>query len=97
MLGSNLWRKLLGVNRQTVIESVDLDQEADSIVVHVRTRRSKKRHRGRCGRRSPGYDQGVGRRNWRAMDLGVLPCHVQADASRVVTVQVRTIVRGDWG
>ena len=83
MLAANVWRKLLGVDRATVIESIDFDEEAESVVVHVRPRRSTKRRCGRCGRRAPGYDQGVGRRNWRALDLGVLLCHLQSDAPRV--------------
>jgi transposase len=83
LLSANVWRNLLGVDRQTVIESVDFDEEADSVVVHVRPRRSKKRRCGRCGRRAPGYDQGEGRRNWRALDLGVLLCHLQAESPRV--------------
>ena len=83
MLAANVWRKLLGVDRATVIESIDFDEEAESVVVHVRPRRSTKRRCGRCGRRAPGYDQGEGRRNWRALDLGTLQCFVQADAPRV--------------
>ena len=83
MLGANVWRKLLGVDRATVIEAVDFDEEAGSVVVHVRPRRSTKRRCGLCGRRAPGYDHGVGRRNWRALDVGVLLCHLQADAPRV--------------
>ena len=83
MLGVNVWRKLLGVDRATVIESVDFDEEAGSVVVHVCLRRSKKRRCGQCGRRAPGYDRGEGRRNWRALDIGVLLCHLQADAPRV--------------
>ena len=83
MLVANVWRKLLGVDRQTVIESIDFDEEADSAVVHVRPRRATKRRCGLCGRRAPGYDQGAGRRNWRTLDLGVLLCHLQADAPRV--------------
>ena len=83
MLAANVWRKLLGVDRATVIESIDFDEEAESVVVHVRPRRSTKRRCGICGRRAPGYDQGHGRRNWRAMDLGVLICHLQSDAPRV--------------
>jgi hypothetical protein len=74
VLGANVRRKLLGVDRATVIESIDFDEVADSVVVHVRPRRSTKRRCGLCGRRAPGYDQGVGRRNWRALDLGVLLC-----------------------
>ena len=83
MLVANVWRKLIGVDRQTVIESIDFDEEADSAVVHVRPRRATKRRCGLCGRRAPGYDQGAGRRNWRTLDLGVLLCHLQADAPRV--------------
>ena len=49
LLGSNVWRKLLGVDRATVIESIDFDEEAESVVVHVRPRRSTKR---RCGIRT---------------------------------------------
>jgi transposase len=83
LLTANVWRKLLGVDRATVIESIDFDEEAESVVVHVRPRRSTKRRCGLCGRRAPGYDQGHGRRNWRAMDLGVLLCHLQSDSPRV--------------
>jgi len=83
VLAANVWRKLLGVDRATVIEEIDFDEEAESVVVHVRPRRSTKRRCGRCGRRAPGYDQGEGRRNWRALDLGTLQCFLQADAPRV--------------
>jgi transposase len=83
VLAANVWRKLLGVDRATVIEEIDFDEEAESVVVHVRPRRSTKRRCGRCGRRAPGYDQGEGRRNWRALDLGTLQCFLQADSPRV--------------
>jgi FMN phosphatase YigB (HAD superfamily) len=86
VLGSNVWRKLLGVDRATVIESIDFDEEAESVVVHVRPRRATKRLCGLCGKRAPGYDQGMGRRNWRAIDVGVLLCHLQADAPRAVPI-----------
>jgi transposase len=65
VLSTNVWGKLLGVDRQTVIDSVDFDEGAESVVVHVRPRRSTKRRCGICRCRAPGYDQGVGRRNWR--------------------------------
>ena len=83
MLAANVWRRLLGVDRATVIDEIDFDEEAESVVVHVRPRRSTKRRCGRCGRRAPGYDQGEGRRNWRALDLGTLQCFLQADSPRV--------------
>ena len=83
MLGTNVWRRALGVDRATVIESVEFDEEAESLVIHVRPRRPKKRRCGLCGRQAPGYDQGEGRRNWRALDVGVIACYLQADAPRV--------------
>ncbi len=83
MLNASVWRRTLGVDRATVIESVEFDEEADAVVVHVRPRRATKRRCGLCGRRAPGYDQGQGRRNWRALDLGVAQCYLQADAPRV--------------
>ena len=36
-----------------------------------------------CRRRCPGYDQGDGRRRWRALDLQTTVCYVEADAPRV--------------
>jgi transposase len=83
LFGTNVWRRVLGVDRATVIEDVDFDEESDTVVVHVRPRRSTKRRCGRCGVRASGYDQGEGRRNWRALDLGTLKCFLQADSPRV--------------
>jgi transposase len=83
LLGANVWRRVVGVGKQTVIEDVDIDEERDVVVVHVRPRRSTKRRCGRCGVRSPGYDRGEGRRRWRALDLGTVMCFVEADSPRV--------------
>ncbi len=83
MLNASVWRRVLGVDSATVIESVEFDEEAESLVIHVRPRRPKKRRCGVCGVRSPGYDQGEGRRNWRALDVGVVLCYLQGDAPRV--------------
>ncbi len=83
MIGANVWRRMLGVDRATVIEEIDFDEESETVVVHVRPRRSTKRRCGRCGVRAPGYDQGEGRRNWRTLDLGTLMCFLQADSPRV--------------
>ena len=35
MFGANVWRRVLGVDRATVIEDVDFDEESDTVVVHV--------------------------------------------------------------
>ena len=83
MLGVNVWRRVLGVDRATVIEEIDFDEESDTVVVHVRLRRPTKRRCGRCGVGAPGYDQGEGRRNWRAIDLGTMKCFLQAETPRV--------------
>ena len=83
MLGVNVWRRVLGVDRATVIEEIDFDEESETVVVHVRLRRPTKRRCGRCGVRAPGYDQGEGRRNWRAIDLGTMKCFLQAETPRV--------------
>ena len=63
MLNANVWRRMVGVDRATVIEEIVFDEAADTVVVHVRPRRSTRRRCGRCGTRAPGYDQGQGRRN----------------------------------
>ena len=36
MLGANVWRRVLGVDRATVIEDVEVDEESETVVVHVR-------------------------------------------------------------
>ena len=86
MLGVSVWRSVLGVDRATVIESVDVERDdggEEVIVVDVRPRRSTKRRCGRCGKRAPGYDRGEGRRRWRALDVGLLRCYVESESPRV--------------
>ncbi len=80
MRGIRVWARLLGL-RRAVVEDVFIDEEA--VVVCARPRA---RERGRCGvcrRRCPGYDQGDGRRRWRALDLGTTFAFVEAEAPRV--------------
>lgn len=83
MLGINVWRRMLGVDRATVIESVEVDEETDAIVAEVRPRRDSRRRCGRCGVRAPLYDRGEGRRRWRGLDLGTVMCFLEAEAPRV--------------
>ena len=87
MLSVSVWRATLGVDRSTVIELVDYDEEVDAIVASVRPRRASKRRCGECGRRAPGYDRGEGRRRWRTMDLGPTRAFLEADAPRVNCVK----------
>jgi transposase len=83
VLGSKVWRQVLGVDRATVIESVRHDQMTGALVVGVRPRRPTKRRCGRCGLPAPGYDQGEGRRRWRCLDLGEVMAFLEADSPRV--------------
>ena len=78
----SLWRCLLGVEK-TVIERVEFDEDAEVLVAHVRPTKRARSRCGVCGRRSPGYDAGAGRRRWRALDLGTVCAVLEADAPRV--------------
>ena len=73
-----------------VVEGVDWDEEDDgqggaalSVIVHVRPRARQAGRCGACGRKRPGYDQGSGRRRWRALDLGTVTAWLEADCPRV--------------
>jgi transposase len=73
---------LLGVEK-TVVERVAFVEDEGVIVASVRPGRGQRRRCGICRRRSPGYDQGEGRRRWRTLDLGTVRAFVEADAPRV--------------
>jgi len=78
----SVWQRLLGLTR-TVVEGVELDEQAGVIVVAVRPSKGATRRCGRCGRRAGLYDRGQGRRRWRTLDVGELRCYLEADAPRV--------------
>jgi transposase len=79
---TTLWARLLGLVK-AVVEDVTFDEDDECIVVSVRPRKATKRRCGRCGKRCPGYDQGEGRRRWRALDLGTIRTYLEADSPRV--------------
>jgi transposase len=79
---ARLWAGLLGVEK-TVVERVEFDEDEGVVVASVRPGRGQRRRCGICLRRSPGYDQGTGRRRWRALDLGTVRAFVEGDAPRV--------------
>ncbi len=83
MRDARVWAGLLGVERSTVVERVDFDDETQMAVVRVRPRKGAKGRCGVCGRRCAGYDQGEGRRRWRAPDLGLFQTFLEAEAPRV--------------
>jgi transposase len=75
----------------TVIEAVDWRQDDAgdgagprlTVVAHVRPHRRLASRCPICGKKRPGYDQGDGRRLWRALDLGPVTAWLEADAPRV--------------
>jgi transposase len=79
---ATLWRGLLGVEK-TVVEWVEFDEDEQLLVARVRPRKRARGRCGRCGRSSPGYDRGEGRRRWRALDLGTVQVVLEANAPRV--------------
>ena len=82
MRSTTLWARLLGLVK-AVVEDVTFDEDDECIVVSVRPRKATKRRCGKCGKRCPGYDQGHGRRRWRALDLGTVQAFLEADSPRV--------------
>ena len=82
MRKDRVWGRLLGV-QNVVIEGAELDDEAGEVVVAVRVRSKQRQRCGRCQRRSAKYDNGEGRRRWRAMDLGTVRAYLEASAPRV--------------
>lgn len=83
MQSKRVWARVLGVERGVVIERVDGGDHGDDIVVSCRLRRGRAGRCGQCGRRCRGYDQGDGRRRWRALDAGTVRVFIEADAPRV--------------
>jgi len=90
---ARVWKRLLGVEH-TVVEQVLFDEDAQAVVACVRPTRSRRRRCPLCARRCPGYDQGEGRRRWRALDLGVVQAFLEADAPRVCCREHGVIVAG---
>jgi transposase len=84
VLTKKVWRRLLAVEGDTVVERVDFDEDADVVVASVRPRQQRLLCCGRCGRPSARYDRGEGRRRWRTVDLGPMRCYLEGDAPRVV-------------
>ena len=82
MRNARLWAGLLGIE-QASIEKIEYDEDAQLLVAHVRPWASRRRRCGQCDKRCKGYDQGEGRRHWRALDLGFIQAVLEADAPRV--------------
>lgn len=104
MRNASVWRGVLGLDKQTVIEEVEFEEAdaggGDVLVVRVRqkARRDKRGRCGRCGQKAPWYDQGRGQpRRWRALDLGTVKAELEADAPRVnCPTHGPTVVEVPW-
>jgi transposase len=82
---TKLWKKLLHVEH-VVLEDGDIETVADGseiVVVRLRPDRGHRLRCPACGKKCRFYDAGEGRRRWRALDLGVMRCFLEADAPRV--------------
>jgi len=103
VLVKSLLRKLLRVGSRVVIEgsrfeTLEHGEQVLVVTVRLRRRRSKRGLCGRCGRLSPGHDQG-GRtpRRWRALDHGTTRCFLEASSPRVdCKVHGPTVVEVPW-
>jgi transposase len=82
-----LWRGLLGVDKRTVIEDIEVAEEdtdgVELVVARVRPRSGVSRRCGRCQTRAPLYDRGEGPRRWRGLDWGTVRVVLEAPAPRV--------------
>ena len=83
MQSKMVWARVLGVEREVVIEGVVFDDQAGEVVVSCRLRKGARRRCGVCARRCGGYDNGEGRRRWRALDAGTIREFIEAEAPRV--------------
>ena len=83
MQDSRVWRRALGIDGLAVVERVAFDDLADEAVVWVRPFRREPMRCGRCGQVASKFDNGNGRRRWRALDHGPLRVSIEADAPRV--------------
>jgi transposase len=85
----SVWLRILGVV-DGVLEGL-VEEPDGNVLAHVRPKRRQRHRCGICGRRSPLYDQGEGRRRWRGLDVGYTRFLVEAAAPRV-SCQVHGVV-----
>lgn len=82
MRSVSLWARVLHLG-QSIVESVDFDEDEQAVVASVRLYKADRNRCGKCQRRCGRYDAGAGRRRWRTLDLGPMRAFVEADAPRV--------------
>lgn len=91
MRNNRIWARILGVEK-TVVEAVETDEDQGCVVVSVRPSSRARSRCGMCRRRCPGYDNGPGRRRWRALDAGLTSVFIEARTPRVSCVEHGVVV-----
>ena len=82
---SSLAKIIAGVNKM-VVENVEIENSENdpTLIIKVRPTKKDSCRCGICGRKCSGYDQGNGRRRWRALDVGnSIRVYLESDAPRV--------------
>ena len=80
MRSARLWAGLLGLAK-VVVEDVEFDEVEQVLVVSARPRKPTKRRCGRCGKRCPGYEQGLSRTGAQSQ-ITVLPLDLDGERMR---------------
>jgi transposase len=78
---ASVFARLLGFGK-CVIEGVEFDA-GGALVISARPAAREASRCGVCRRRCPGYDQGAGVREWRALDFAATPVFIRSRACRV--------------
>jgi transposase len=74
------------------MDGVEIDDEAQHLIMSVRPARRDRNRCGLCRRRCAGYDQGAGRRRWRGLDAGTMQVFLEAAAPRVRCIEHGVVV-----
>lgn len=91
MRSLSIWARVLDLPR-TVVESVEFDESEQAMIFAVRPHRRWRHRCPHCQRGCPRFDNGGGRRRWRALDLATCRAFVEADAPRVRCVEHGVVV-----
>lgn len=85
MRAKKVWACLVGVEGLVVVDDVTMEGDGieSALIVSVRPKRREQQRCPECRELCPRYDEGDGRRRWRAPDLGLVRAFVEADAPRV--------------
>ena len=83
MRQASVWPRAMGCEGKVIVEREEFDEAVGAQVAHVRPTKRETRRCPWCRRRCRRFDNGDGRRRWRALDMGQELAYVEADAPRV--------------